>query len=260
MFHADGGAGGFGILPALAVIALLRSLRENRHDGGALRGDEQLNGAEADGFDARVDGVGIGDFEPASVGANEVSDHALDLKAVIGAEHAVEQLGAELVEAVAPPIVPGRVGHESAAGLDHLHAVLDGLRKVEDVFECAAVVNDVEALLEIVGQGLVEIVDELRAFEIGEVESVDVFCAEGFEDGFGEAGVGRAGREGFAGEAVGFEQSFEFRGVDVEILTAERDDVTELDAALAGRDQELHCVDVEAHVTSMNWRRAFALR
>ena len=79
-------------------------------------------------------------------------------------QDAVEQLGTELVEAVTKVVVGRREQDEMTPGLEQAHAVADGGREMKDVLQRTPINHDVVLLLPFGGDGLVQIVDQLRAF------------------------------------------------------------------------------------------------
>jgi hypothetical protein len=111
-------------------------------------------------------------------------EHALDLEAMLARERAIEELGAELVEAVPELVVRRREDEEPPAGAHHAHAIGERYGKVEDVLERAAVDDRVVALLEARRHRLVHVVGEGGAFVIRVVHGIDAFGAEeGAEEG-----------------------------------------------------------------------------
>ena len=86
-------------------------------------------------------------------------EHALDREAVGVREDPIEQLGAELVEAVAHGVVGRCDGEEIPARRDHPHAVPYGGWDIEDVFERPGVNHDREGALEIRRERVVQVQD-----------------------------------------------------------------------------------------------------
>ena len=101
---------------------------------------EQIGRPAVDELDALVDVVRVGRLIP-SRPADALLEHhdAVHAKPVLGRKHPIEQLRAELIEAVAHEIVGHGVGKEMPADVEHLHAILDRHRKVEDMLQRAAV-------------------------------------------------------------------------------------------------------------------------
>ena len=64
-------------------------------------------------------------------------------------------------------------GDGASVDCDHLHAGAQRDGHVEDVLERAAVVDDGEILLQLVGDRLVEVVDQRRVLVLARVEGVD---------------------------------------------------------------------------------------
>src|SRR5690348_71971 len=97
----------------------------------------------------------------------------------------------------------------------------------------AAIVNNVEALLESLGQRLIQIVDELGAFEVRCIKRIDVPCAQRFEDRFGKTRIGRWNSKSRTGKSMFLKNCPHLRRVYVQILTTEHQHVPKLDALLA---------------------------
>ena len=135
------------LLPARSVIALLRRGLENRFDAFAPRQNQHLKRKRVEQLHARADFLWIGNLIPATIRADNVQDQAFDFKAVFLAEDAVKQFRAELVKAVAAPIIGAGVRNDTPVLPNHFHAVLQSHGKIENMFECAAIINQIKPLL-----------------------------------------------------------------------------------------------------------------
>ena len=111
-----------------------------------------------------------------------VEGDRLHLELIGGREHAVDQLGGELVEAVADEVVRDGDLDEVPADLDHLHAVADRLRKVEDVLDRARVEHHRKPVLERAVDRRIHVVKRRSDLVIGLVERRDVLGAVVVQD------------------------------------------------------------------------------
>src|SRR6185437_13305301 len=102
----------------------------------------------------------------------------------------------------------------------------------------AAIVNGIILLPPGVGDGLIQVMDAIRAFEGGVVHGIDLHGAESFEERFRK----RTAFDGFfytSGRyACSFQEINEQTGRHKKILAAEHHGVSELNTLFAGADQE----------------------
>jgi len=89
--------------------------------------------------------------------------HLDDGIAIVRREDPEQQLGTELVEAMARLVVRWCHQDQMTAKLDHLHAVPDRLRKIEDVLQRPGVDHDGEAVPQRGRARTVEVVKDGRA-------------------------------------------------------------------------------------------------
>src|SRR5207247_2857908 len=102
--------------------------------------------------------------------------------------------------------------------LHELHAVLQRNGKVENMFERAAVVHHIKALLELIADRLVQVMHNLSSFEIRGIEGAYVFGSERTEEWFGILRILPANRERFAGQVRPFEHLHQLRRINIEVL------------------------------------------
>src|ERR1035441_4602227 len=140
--------GSFGrLLPAQSVIALLRRGLENRFDAFASRQNQHLKRKGVEQLHARADFLSIGSLIPATIRADNVQDQAFDFKAVFLPEDIEKQLLVEKIQAEAAPIIAAGVRNDTSLLPNHFHAVLQRHGKIENVFERAAIINQIKPLL-----------------------------------------------------------------------------------------------------------------
>src|ERR1700704_1920247 len=84
-----------------------------------------------------------GEFETGKLPLDD--DGLLNLKAVLRTEHAVHELWAELVKAVAAQVVGRRGDEDPAANFDHLHQIGERRWYIEHVFQSTTVNHGIEA-------------------------------------------------------------------------------------------------------------------
>jgi hypothetical protein len=176
----------------------------------------------------------------------------LDLVAVLGREHAVEELRAELVEPVAHVTVGVGLDDQVAPDLDHLHVAAQDGRDVEDVLERAAVVDDRVAPVQRLGHREVEVVDDVRALpprgvhgrQLGGAQRPQERVAEPARllEGLQERALRQRRHDAGAGQLAPRPV-----GPGEEVLAADRQGPVEADALLARGDQELRVDAREAH-------------
>jgi hypothetical protein len=104
--------------------------------------------------------------------------NGLNFEPVSGCQGAVQELRTELVEAVPHLAVARRKEQQPPAGPEQPHAVGEGNRKVEDVFERSPVDDRIELLLEMSWNRQVHVVNDRGSLVGSEIEGHDVRRAE----------------------------------------------------------------------------------
>ncbi len=158
-------------------------------------------------------------------------------------EGAVEELGAELVEAMPRHVVGGRRHQQVPSDLHHVHQAAESGCELEDVLEGPAVDDHVERLVPAVRRRPVQVVHDARALVVGVVELIQLQRAERAEklirdvraaaDRSGPVPLLRALDEPSRRELPGQPQRARRQG-----LTADRERALEADSRRPRLDQE----------------------
>src|SRR5579862_4988123 len=175
-------------LPDGEVIRLLRRGREYWRISNPLGVNQQIGLTTVNELDAlayllRVCGL----IPPRFSNAGFEHDSPMHAKPVLRRENTIEQLGAELVEAMTHKVIGHRMREEMTANLEHFHAISDRDRKIENVFQCSAVDDDREFLLQLVTDRLVHVVNDRRFLIVGGIDGNDLSRAEAAQEIFGIA-------------------------------------------------------------------------
>jgi hypothetical protein len=124
-------------------------------------------------LDALIDNCRIWDPVPPSV-ANECRkrDEIYQLEAILWGEDSVKQLGANTVKAMPGIIIHGRREDKCATNSHGLHAILQALRIIENMFRRSCVIYEI-VTLPVSGRDLdIQIVDDRASLEAAVVERV----------------------------------------------------------------------------------------
>jgi FkbM family methyltransferase len=127
--------------------------------------------------DPAANSFGVGDFiRPGDRGEFHRGRASLQkhdcgpLESVLRAEHPINQLRAELIEAVSAQVVRHRGQKHTPSHLHHLHEVGNGHREIENVLEGAGFHHRVKPLPKLLWYGLIQIMDDAGAFVRGGID------------------------------------------------------------------------------------------
>ncbi|SPE50309.1 hypothetical protein SBV1_110029 [Verrucomicrobia bacterium] len=190
----------------------------------------------------------VGHSVPPALRPRRVGYHLNDFIAVFFRARAVEQLGAELVEPMSKPIVARRIQKQVSPHFNHFHATPQSNGKIKDVFECATVINHIEAPFPFRRNGQVKVVHHRSAFISRGVQGLHACGAEGAEEVFGLSARGPAAAELLIRQAVRLQQLLDLVGENIQYQSADREDVAELHALLASAQKKLHAVEIKSHI------------
>src|SRR4030095_12529580 len=136
------------IIPPGDVVALLHVEPALRRRGDLLRFDVQNDGKAIDDLASRPGLQRVDDFKPANLRAVFTGNHSSHSKAMFRAQSSKEEIRAQLIESMSHQVVGRCMENQASVDSDEAHAIEQRLWKIEDMFEAAAVVDDIIGIME----------------------------------------------------------------------------------------------------------------
>jgi len=159
-----------GRLPRLGVEGLLRRLGEQRELGCFSRHHRDCGRPARRGFGAAADGRRVDNVVPHRIRVALEHRSSTDLEPILSGQAPEIELWTELIEPMAQTVIRRAHDDEMSTNANHLHAVLEGGRRKEDVLERPGIKYEIELSVKLRIYSRVEIVKVGCSFIVGNVE------------------------------------------------------------------------------------------
>ena len=116
-------------------------------------------------------------------------NHPLNLISVLRAERPVKEFRAELIKPMTADIINASVNEQPPTFPYHFHAALQSDGQIEDVLQCAPVIDDIKTLLQFLSDRQIQILDKSCALKIRGIQGINLLCTETAEQRFGIAAL-----------------------------------------------------------------------